>query len=1124
MRRTFILCLTLLAVCVPVFGQTQDYKLLQRPTLSQSQICFVFGGDLWIVDRTGGDARRLTTGVGREVNPIFSPDGSQIAFTGVYEGNTDVYVVPASGGIPKRLTYHPGGDVAVGWTPDGKRILFTSARDSYIGFARFFTMAVDGVQAEAVPLPRASDGSFSPDGTQIAYCPWGNQQAWKRYRGGTATQIWISQLSDSKTIKVPRTNSNDFNPIWIGDKIYFLSDRNGPVTLFVYDTGTKKVTQLLKNDGFDLKNASAGPGAIVYEQFGQIHLFDLKSGQSKKVDIRLTGDMPEVRPRYVRVANRIASARISPTGKRAVFEARGDILTVPAEKGDARNLTQTSGVAERDPAWSPDGKKIAYFSDESGEYQLYLRDQSGMGEVAKIVLGNPPSFFYGPTWSPDSKMIAYSDKRGNLWYVDIEKRKPVLVDTDPTAGRSFGQTWSPDSKWIAFSRPLKNYMNTLFVYSVGLGKNYQVSDGMSYAFSPAFDRSGKYLYFLASTDIGPAVNGFEMSANNRVVTSSVYLVVLDRNLPSPLAPESDEEKANEPKKADDDKKDEPEKKIEESKPDEKKSDPAEKKDDKAKPDAEKPKDDKTPKPIRIDIENIGQRVLSLPIPARNYVGLAAGKENMLYVFEAGGPGAFDFKGATLHKFDLTKRKFDKVMDGVDSYDLSANGEKALVQQGDRWAIANAGEAPKPDNYLNVGQMEVRVDPRQEWKQMYHEVWRIERDFFYDPNHHGYDLKAAEKKFAPYLDELTSRADLNYLFTEMLGEMTVGHMYIGGGDMPSVPYIGGGLLGVDYSIENGRYRFKRIFNGENWNPDLKAPLTQPGVNVKEGDYLIAVNGRELKGTDDIYSFFEETAGKEVLIKVGPNPDGSGAKEYTVVPVASEGGLRHLAWIEGNRRKVSDMTGGKIAYVYLPNTAGAGYTNFNRYYFAQIDKDGVVVDERFNGGGQAADYIIDYLKRPLLNFWALREGQDFRTPLGTIFGPKAMIINESAGSGGDLMPWYFRKLKIGPLIGTRTWGGLIGIGGYPPLVDGGSVTAPHFAFYNLEGQWDIENHGVDPDIEVENDPYLWRQGHDPQLEKAVAVVMDELKKNPPPVYKRPPYPNYHPKPLSTASQPAQDKAGG
>ncbi|HEY9433757.1 MAG TPA: PDZ domain-containing protein [Blastocatellia bacterium] len=1103
MRKTIFtlsLLLTASTFKISTGGLAQEKPLLMRqPAMSRTQIVFSYAGDLWIAPRGGGEASRLTTGVGNETSPQFSPDGTTVAFTGEYDGNVDLYTVPATGGTPKRLTYHPGADGLAGWTPDGKQLLFVSQRTSDSGrFARLFTIPVDGVFPAEVPLPMGWAGSYSPDGARLAYEPLPRGfGAWKRYRGGMASPIWIANMSDSSVEKVPRVDSNDFNPMWVGDKVYFLSDRSGPITLYAYDTKTKRVAQLIQNNGLDIKSASAGPDGVIYEQFGALNIYDPKSGKTKPVDITINGDMLSLRPKYEKVGTSISNAAISPTGARAVFEARGDIISVPAEKGDARNLTNTTGMAERDPSWSPDGKWIAYFSDESGEYQLHLRDQKGMGEVKKINLGSPPSFFYNPTWSPDSKKVAYSDKRLNIWYVDIEKGQPVKVDT-LTRGFSLATSWSPDSRWLTYAKPLKSWYNAVFVYSLEDGKSTQITDGLSDALSPVFDKSGKYIYFTASTDIGPRVFGFDMSSYPHRTTRSVYVTVLKKTDPSPLAPESDEEK------------------VAEEKPSEKKegergeAGEGEKKADVAQlpAGAPKPADKKEPPKVTIDFDNISQRILALPPPNRNYVGLAAGKANTLFIIEFP-DGA---QGATLHKFDLEKRKFDKALDNINGFDLSANGEKMLYRQQQNWFIAATATLGTPafkpgEGKIKTEEMEVYVSPRAEWDQMYRETWRIERDFFYAPNFHGLDLQAAAKKYEPYLASLAHRADLNYLFQEMLGELSVGHLYVQGGDTPDPKRVPGGLLGADYKVENGRYRFARVYNGENWNPNLRAPLTQPGVNVVAGEYLLAVKGRNLAANDNIYSFFESTAGKQVMIKVGPNPDGSGSREVTVVPIQNEIGLRTLAWIEENRRKVDKMSDGKLAYIYLPDTAGGGYTYFNRYYFSQLDKQGAVVDERYNSGGQAADYVVDYLKKPLMSYWAVREGDDWRQPFGVMPGPKAMLINEYSGSGGDYLPYMFRRAQVGPLIGKRTWGGLVGIGGYPQLIDGGSVTAPHFAFYTPEGKWDIENHGVAPDIEIEFDPKAWREGRDIQLEKAVSWLMEELKKNPQKPVQRPPYPNYH-----------------
>jgi tricorn protease len=1074
----------LLCLLAAPLGAEQPPLLFRQPALSRDNIVFSFAGDLWRVARDGGDAVRLTNGPGVETFPAFSPDGSLVAFTGEYDGNVDVYVVPVTGGVPKRLTYHPSPDRVAGWTPDGKQILFASQRNSYTFASRLFTIALNGTLPSEIPLPTAEEGSFSPDGASLAYVPLARAfVTWKRYRGGRTTPIWIARLKDSSIEKIPRENSNDFNPMWTADGIYFLSDRNGPVTLFRYDPAQKTVQQMVANSGLDIKSASAGPGAIVYEQFGSLHLFDLKTRKGRKLDIRLAGDLPDVRPRREKVGAQIAASGISPTGARAVFEARGEIFTAPAEKGDVRNITQTPNAAEHDPAWSPDGRHIAYFSDVSGEYQLSIAPQDARGETRQIALGKH-RYFYSPTWSPDSKKIAYTDNELHVGYVDLDKGAAVTVDTDIMDGprRTERLSWSPDSRWLAYTKQLSNTLRAVFVHSLDTGKSLQITDGMSDATLPVFDKNGKYLYFTASTDFGLNVGWRDMSSLQRPSTRSVYAFVLRKDLPSPFAPESDEEK-------------------EAAKPDDAAKD--------KKPDATTPA-------VTIDADMIEQRIVAVPVPARDYSALAAGRAETLFLVEdvfnplLTGPSP----GRTVQKYDLKTRKLEKFADNVREFAVSANGEKALLRQGNGptapWIIAAAGQPLKAgEGVLKLDGMEAQVDPRVEWKQMYNEAWRIERDFFYDPNLHGLNLEAAMKRYEPYVDGIGSRDDLNYLFAEMLGEITVSHLAIGGGQHALDPKrVPGGLLGADYSLENGRWRIARIYSGESWNPQLRAPLTQPGIHVAAGEYILAIGGKELRASDNLYERLEGTANKQVLLRVGPDPGGANAREVTVTPVASESALRQLAWVEGNRRKVDQLSGGRLAYVYLPDTALGGYINFNRYYFAQVGKEGVVVDERFNGGGFQADYIIDYLNRDLMAFRVMRQGRDVASPLAAIFGPKAMIVNEYAGSGGDAMPYYFRKAKLGPLVGKRTWGGLVGgLQGYPPLMDGGFVAAPAVGFYRPGGSWEVENHGVDPDIEVEQDPKAVREGRDPQLEKTVEVLLEKLRESPTKKYERPAFPNYH-----------------
>jgi tricorn protease len=1101
------------AVCA--FGAAGTVHLLQRPAMSKTQIVFSYAGDLWSVSRQGGMATRLTAGAGAESNAEFSPDGNTIAFSGEYDGNTDVFTVPVTGGVPKRLTYHPDADRVVGWTPDGKRILFRSGRASNSRYTQLFTVSTEGGLPEALPLPMAYSGSYSADARRMAYEPLDGGQfaadgnnfvSWRRYRGGRASYIWIVNFPDLSTQKIPRTDSNDFSPMWIGDKVYFLSDREGPVTLFQYDPQSRQVRKLINNTGKDIVYATAGPGGIVYEQFGQIHIFDLAGGKEHAVPIEIAADLTEVRPHFQNVAREIRGATISPTGVRAVFEAHGEILTVPAEKGDIRNLTNTPGVMERSPTWSPDGRSIAYFSDESGEYALHIKQQNGEGDTKKIALEGKSAFYSNPRWSPDSKRIAFNDNQLNLWDADVASGKVTKVDTDYISEGGMDFAWSGDSKWIAYAKSLPNRFRAITIYSLENGERKQITDGMSDARHPAFDRDGQYLYFIASTNYGPTTSGLDMTSDEHEVTSSVYLAVLPNNIASPLAPESDEEKPPEQRTA---------------------GQAGDRGGRGARGGggggATAPQE--PPKPVRIDFDKIEQRILALPIPARRFQDLAAGKAGQIYIVEGGaGRGGFG-GGATLSKYDLKTRKLDKLADNAAGFDLSANGEKMLLRVGGagggrggrggapaaggpQYVIVSAAAPLKPgEGALRLADVEVNVDPIAEWKQMYHEVWRIERSYFYDPNLHGVNVADAEKEYEKYLDSLGSRADLNYIIHDMISDMTVGHLRGGGGNIPQARTIPGGLLGADYEIANGRYRFKKIYTGESWNPQLQGPLAAPGLNVSAGDYLLAVNGRELQGTDDVQRLLENTAGKHVLLRVGPDPSGANAREITVVPAASETQLRNQAWIEANRRKVDELSGGKLAYVYLPDTSQGGLTAFTRYYFAQSEKQGAIIDERFNSGGQAADYFIEVMTRPLQGFWSPRYGAIYRTPAAAIFGPKVMVINEFAGSGGDMLPWMFHHNKVGTLIGKRTWGGLVGIGSYPPLMDGGSVTAPSFGFFNADGQWDVENKGVAPDIEVELDPKLVQEGHDPQLERAVAVAMQQMKEQPVPVPRRPAYPNYN-----------------
>lgn len=1085
----------ILVIALPVFLlggiDVKDTKLLSQPAISRTHVAFAYAGDLWVADIDGTGVRRLTTAQGDESDPAFSPDGSLIAFSGNYDGNTDVYVVPVEGGVPKRLTWHPGSDVVRGFTPCGSSVLFISSRFSYSrGYAQLFTVPVEGGMPKNLKIPTAFKAAFSPDGTRLAYTPLPEAfLQWKHYRGGTVSEIWLCSLSDYSVVKVPQPEgrSNDTDPMWIEEKIYFRSDRNGEFNLFSYDGASKEIEQLTTHEDFPVLNASAGGGKIIYEQAGHLHIYEPDSAQTKKLTIGVAADLMEVRARYAKGFRYVRSASISPSGARAVLDFRGEIITVPAEKGDPRNLTHTTSIHERYPIWSPDGKSIAYFSDESGEYELHIRGQDGKGEVKKFRLTGA-GFYDTPVWSPDGQKVSFADNSWGLFWIDLKAGVSKKIASEqfygPSRFKSIHSVWSPDSKWIAYTLNTAAYMQKVYVYSVDKDKSYPVTGGLSDVGDPVFDQSGKYLYFFASTDAGPVKHWFAMSSADMRMTRSIYLAVLRKDIPSPLAKESDEEKGVEEKEK---------LEKEKSKPEKKKSKAVEKK---SQPD----------KSLTIDLDGLNNRILALPIEAGAYFDLQAGNEGEIYYLEAPPISRGPFGRETkLKKFNLKERKDEDVLPGVNGYAISADKKKILYMSRNLMGIIpTAGKAKPGQGKINIDAIEIRIDPRAEWNQIFHEAWRINRDYFYDPNMHGADWEAMGTKYAAFLPHLSCRSDLNRVIQWMCSELAVGHHRVGGGDFISQPgRVPGGLLGADYTIENDRYRFKKVFGGLNWNPELRSPLTEPGLDVKAGEYLLAVQGKELRPPTNLHSLFENTSGKIVEITVGPNPDGTGSRTVSVVPVANEFSLRNRDWVERNLKKVDEATGGRVAYVYVPNTTTLGHIYFKRYFFPQAHKDAIIVDERFNGGGQVADYYIDILRRPFTSYWATRYGEDIKTPSASIQGPKVMLINELAGSGGDLLPWMFRKFKLGKLIGKRTWGGLVGTLGFPVLLDGASVTAPNLAIWTEDG-FVVENVGVPPDIEVEQLPADVIAGRDPQLEKAIEVIMEELKKNPPKKLKRPPFP--------------------
>jgi len=1089
MKNSIFLCsLLLLVIASPLSAvDVNNTRLLSQPAVSQKNIAFVYASDLWVANLDGTGVRRLTSDEGIESSPAFSPDGSLIAFSAQYDGNTDVYVAPVAGGVPKRLTWHPGPDIVQCFTPDGKGILFTSPREVFTtGYRQLFTVSVDG-SAPVTPLkiPNASSAVYSPDGARLIYNPLSQAfTQWKNYRGGRVSTLNIIRLGDYSLEKIPQPDGrcNDTDPMWIENTIYFRSDRNGEFNIFSYDPRSKAMKQLTNHADFPVMAASAGGGRIIYEQAGYLNMMDPRSGKSSRLTVGVTADLVETRPRYVKGFRYIRGGSISPSGARAVLEFRGEIVTVPAEKGDPRIVTNTTGAHERSPVWSPDGKQIAYFSDESGEYQLYVQNQDGKGEIRKYKLDGA-GFYDSPAWSPDSRKISYADNSWSLNWIDLQTGAVKKIGSEylygPTRARTIQHNWSPDSKWIVYTLNTEVYIQTVNVYSLEQDKSFAITDGLSEVSEPVFDAGGKYLYFFGSTDAGPVKQWFDMSNADMRMTKSLYLAVLRKDIPSPLAKESDEEKG--PQK--------------EEKPKEPQAAPAQ--------------------PFSIDIDGIQYRILNIPLPADEYASLQAGAAGQIFYLKpvpsaappegAPGPG-FGGPAFELHRYDLSKRKDDTLISGVRSYQVSADNKKALYATHDAMFITAIADKIQPgQGRLNIDAVEVYIDPRAEWPQIFNEAWRINRDYFYAPNMHGADWNAMQKKYGIFLPDVAVRSDLNRVIQWMCSELAVGHHRVGGGDSIYEPKnVPGGLLGADYSIENGRYRFKKIYGGLNWNPGLRSPLTEPGVDVTAGEYLLAVGGRDLRSPTSLYSMFENTSGKIVEITVGPNPDGSGSRTVSVVPIGSEAALRNRDWVEGNLKKVNEATGGRAAYVYVPNTSTQGHAYFKRYFFPQSHKDAIIIDERFNGGGSVADYYIDHLRRPFISYWGMRYGADLKTPGAAIHGPKVMLIDETAGSGGDLLPWMFRKLGLGKLIGKRTWGGLVGTLGFPVLMDGGSVTAPNLAIWSPEEGWTVENVGVPPDIEIEQTPADVIAGRDPQLERAIQVIMEELKKNPPQEDKRPAYP--------------------
>jgi len=1034
--------------------------LLENPTVSRTKIAFSFAGDIWTVDRSGGAAQRLTTSPAREAFPTFSPDGSQIAFARLNPGTGplgwDVFVAPTSGGEARRITYHPELDLPLNWTRDGQRILIMSFRQRTSLFdGRLYTVPAQGGFATEVPVPRGWRGSFSPAGDRIAYTPLTNVSeviGWRNYRGGATGRIWLVKLSDSSTEVIPHGNFNDRDPMWIGDKVYFVSDRDGTENLFSYDTVRKTISQLTRFEKYGVKSASTDGESIVFNQGGAIHLFDLKTNQVTSIDVSVSGEFPELMPRKIDPAPWTNSSGLSPAGTHLLLGIRGEIFTANAATGEVTNITKTGGAVEHSAVWSPDGKLIAYFSDESGEMELRLQTAPA-GSVRRIPIEKKSSFYTELVWSPDSKKLVFSDSHLALWCFDLEKNAARRIDNarHTDGAFSFEPSWSPDSSWLAYAKYGVNRVRSITLYSFESGKSTTITNPAIDAQQPLFDNNGKYLYFIGGNRTAlvesQSMAGFPFRSQ---VTRNLYAVVLNSMDASPQVIDENAAATGASR-------------------------------------------------VRVDLETISDRILLMLFWPAASNRIMAGKPGTLFIVE----------GATLHRFVNGKPGLEKFIEGAGNYRITSDGSYLAFRRQGVWSIVSPESSPKPeDGRLKLNAIELTINPREEWQQMFAEAWRRMRENFYDPNLHGQNLADLQAHYAAYLPNIKTRDDLSALFREMFSHLSVSHVAYSGGDVvvPQGAFDETvGLLGADIEIDSGRYRIKRILRGDN-TLRISSPLTQPGVNVKVGQYILAVDGADISADESFYRYFLNKANKAVSLKVAATADGKDGRTVRVVPLPNETSLRYYDWVEGNRLRVTELSGGKLGYLHMTDTSDAGYNAFNRDFYAQLDKQGLIVDGRFNQGGRAADYVIDTLRRIPLQRAQLRDVEDIRIPSGMIDGPKVFLTNESSGSGGDSFPWMWQQAKIGPVVGTRTLGAGIGATTYP-LIDRGTFAVPDWGWYDPRtGEWFIENRGITPDYEVEILPPAWRAGRDPQLEKAVELAMDTLKKTKPLPIKRPRYPVY------------------
>jgi tricorn protease len=1077
--------LVLLAIAGPLAAQ-QEARLLRFPAIHGDTIVFTYAGNLYTVAAGGGVARRLTSHDGFEMFARFSPDGKHLAFTGQYDGNTEVYLMPAEGGVPRRLTYTATlarddvsdrmgpNNIVMGWTPDGRHIIFRSRMREWNDFiGQLYLVPVGGGLPKQLPLPRGGFCSYSPDGQRLAYNRIFREfRTWKRYRGGMADDVWIYDFQTKKTENITNNPASDIIPMWSGDRIYFLSDRGEKkrMNLYVHDLTSKETRQLTHFTEWDIKFPSLGDRAIVFENAGYLWRFDLATEKSAKVPVRILEDEVGGRTTLHNVQKEVRAYEIAPDGTRALFEARGDLFTVPAKQGPTRNLTRSPGVHDRNPKWSPDGKSIAYISDASGEDEIWTIAADGSGTPRQITQ-NGDTYRYALLWSPDGKKLLWADKKLRLQYVEVETSRIKQVD-QAAAWEIREYTWSPDSKWIAYARPERDSKEKGCLYSLDRDRSYEVTDGWYGSSSPAFSSDGKYLFLVSQRDFEPIFSRVEWN-HAYMDMARIYLVTLSKDTPSPLRPMSDEPGTD-------------------GKPA-----PAEKD---GKKDAKDAKKEKVV--LKLDVDGLQQRLLQLPVPVASYRSLTSVGDVLYYVRSSSKAPA-----ATLQMFDLVQKK-ETGLGAITGYEISWDQKKMLVSKDGKYGIIDLPKGPITlKETLDLSHMHVLLDRRQEWKQIYSECWRQMRDFFYDPDMHGVDWPAVRRRYEPLVAHVNHRADLTYIIGEMIGELNAGHTYVGGGDMPRPPRIKTGLLGAELERDEktGYFKISRILKGASWNKDLRAPLAELGLNIKEGDFIVAIGGRPANEMVNPYEALIDTVDRQVILTVNGEPAAKGAREVTVVPTGEEAPLYYHRWVQANIKKVADATAGQVGYLHVPDMLTTGLNEFVKHFYPQLRKKALIIDMRGNGGGNVSPQVIERLRREIAMIDIARNTAPDINPADMLYGPKVCLINEYSASDGDIFPYRFRQYKLGKLIGKRTWGGVIGIRGSLPLLDGGYLYKPEFASYDVDGKkWIIEGHGVDPDIVIDNDPAREYAGTDDQLNRAIEVILEELRTQerriPPP----PPYP--------------------